>query len=469
MTDSARNTISESMPLQSREMLYSILERALGAEKAAVCLPEFSLPATVSVRCNPEKVDSPENELQLLEIKKVSSWCEWGRDLSSRPVFTLDPLFHAGCYYVQDSSAMFPGMVFRKELAAIHAERLGRPLRVLDLCAAPGGKSTDLASSLRNCLGDNFILVSNEVMKARASVLADNMALWGDPNVVITSCDPAAFASLEGFFDIILADVPCSGEGMFRKDARAREDWSPELVELCAARQKRILADVWPSLCDGGILVYSTCTFSQEENEGVISAFLSSHPDFEAVDIKEEFGRPAKISCGVRITPIEKGEGHFAAKLRKKRESDSGFFRVQCKQKADRQLSDLQKELGNILNELPEGQLSLVKDKVLLLPEMMPDITGPGVLRAGVLMGEMKKQRFEPAHALFMAVPPKYFKRVLSLSADDIRVREFLQGYEIDCDTGNGYTAVAVSGLTLGFGKCSGGRLKNKYPKGLRI
>ena len=177
----------------------------------------------------------------------------------------MDPLFHAGCYYVQDSSAMVVGHMVREFLDRF--DGLGRPVRVLDLCAAPGGKTTDLAASLRERFGDGFLLVANEVMRNRASILCDNVAVWGDPNVVVTSCDPKAFERLEGFFDIVVTDVPCSGEGMFRKDPKAVEDWSPDAVSLCSARQKRILADVWPSLRQGGLLVYSTCTFEEAEND----------------------------------------------------------------------------------------------------------------------------------------------------------------------------------------------------------
>ena len=191
-------------------------------------------------------------------------WSPYGRILSERPVFTLDPLFHAGCYYVQDSSAMYVGHVFRKALARLGG---GSVVRVLDLCAAPGGKTTDLAASLRERFADGFLLVSNEVMRERSRILSDNVALWGDPCVMVTSVDPAAFARYRGFFDIIVADVPCSGEGMFRKDPGAEEQFSEQTVQLCAARQKRILADVWPALRDGGILVYSTCTYQDAEND----------------------------------------------------------------------------------------------------------------------------------------------------------------------------------------------------------
>lgn len=214
--------------------------------------------ASVSIRLNPFKgCDGPAG--------KPVPWNPYGRILETRPSFTLDPLFHAGCYYVQDSSAMYVGYIFRKYLDRVKPGPAG--LRVLDLCAAPGGKTTDLAASLRESFGSAFSIVSNEVMKARASVLCDNVAIWGDPNVIVCSADPAAYAKFGSYFDVIVADVPCSGEGMFRKDERARQEWSPAVVDLCAARQKRILADVWPSLKQGGLLIYSTCTYEKSEND----------------------------------------------------------------------------------------------------------------------------------------------------------------------------------------------------------
>lgn len=243
----------------------------------------------VSVRLNPFKTEGV--VLPILEGAAPVPWSPYGRILSERPVFTLHPLFHAGCYYVQDSSAMFVGHVFRKNLVAF-----GPGVRVLDLCAAPGGKTTDLAASLRERFGDDFLLVSNEVMKDRARILDDNVARWGDPNVVVTSVDPAAFSSLGSFFDVIVADVPCSGEGMFRKDAHAEEQWSPELVKMCAARQKRILADVWPSLRKGGLLVYSTCTYEDAENDDNLE-WAAVQLGGDIIAPEDEFS-----SAGVRLT-----------------------------------------------------------------------------------------------------------------------------------------------------------------------
>lgn len=268
---------------------------------------------SVSIRLNPFK--KPDSPLPILEGAQSVPWSGYGYLLKERPAFTLHPLFHAGCYYVQDSSAMYVGYVFRKILASF-----GKPgIRVLDLCAAPGGKTTDLSASLREAYGNDFLLVSNEVMKQRAGVLNDNVAIWGDPNVVVTSVDPAVLGRMGGFFDIIVADVPCSGEGMFRKDPNAREQWSMDVVALCAARQKRIVADVWPSLRQGGILIYSTCTYEKVENDDNLE-WAAAELGGEILEPENEFA-----SFGVRLTSHGNllkvgevpGEGQWVGALRK--------------------------------------------------------------------------------------------------------------------------------------------------------
>ena len=267
----------------------------------------------VSIRLNPFKgPDGPDGA--------PVPWSPWGRILPDRPNFTLDPLFHAGCYYVQDSSAMFVGHLFRKYLP-----KLDFP-RVLDLCAAPGGKTTDVAASLRERCGDAFELIANEVMAKRARVLADNVSAWGDANVKVCSVDPSVIGrEMPGYFDVIVADVPCSGEGMFRKDPRAEAEWSPAVVELCAARQKRILADVWPALREGGLLIYSTCTYEDAENDANLR-WAAETLGGEIIPPEDEFG-----AYGVRLTPCGSllkagevpGEGQWAGALVKKGESKS--------------------------------------------------------------------------------------------------------------------------------------------------
>ena len=273
----------------------------------------MSAPST-AVRLNPFKgCEGPEGD--------AVPWNRYGRLLARRPDFTLDPLLHAGCYYVQDSSAQYVGYVFRKLLTDNNlGSASGKRLSVLDLCAAPGGKTGDLAASLRERCGSNFLLVANEVIRRRAAVLRDNMARWGDQQVKVVSADPSFFGRrMEGVFDIVLADVPCSGEGMFRKDPKALEDRSEQTVELCAARQKRILADMWPALREGGILIYSTCTYEERENDDNL--------EWAARNLGGEIFAPENpfASFGVRSTRSGvilragevPGEGQWVGALRK--------------------------------------------------------------------------------------------------------------------------------------------------------
>lgn len=276
---------------------------------------DMTADASVSVRLNPFK--SGGVELPILQDAVKVPWSPYGYILKERPLFTLHPLFHAGCYYVQDSSAMFVGHVFRRHLRDVGDSR---PLRVLDLCAAPGGKTTDIAASLREFAGDRFELFSNEVMRQRVQVLCDNVAIWGDPNVKVISADPSVIGKrFPGYFDIIVADVPCSGEGMFRKDPSAQAQWSPALVDTCAARQRRILADVWPALREDGILIYSTCTYEDAENDSNLEWAASELGGeiFSPVDEFADYG--VKLTrCGniLRVGDVP-GEGQWAGALRK--------------------------------------------------------------------------------------------------------------------------------------------------------
>ena len=312
------------------------------------------------------------------------------------------------------------------EAAAVSATAQSA-VRVLDLCAAPGGKTTDLAASLREAFGDAFVLVANEVMKARVGVLDDNVARWGDPNVIVTSVDPAAFARLEGYFDIIVADVPCSGEGMFRKDPRAREEWSPEVVELCAARQKRILADVWPALRTGGWLLYSTCTYEQAENDDNL-AWAAAELGGEILEPEAEFE-----AYGVRRTPhghlleagVVPGEGQWAGALRKTAPQRTSA-------KAD--------------------------------PAALHPLRGGGVRK-----GEMKGKDFipDPDYALSIFFDSKDYPVV------DVDRQTALRYLHRDAlvlpQAAPGYHVISYLGHPLGFVKNIGSRCNNLLPKGRRI
>ena len=285
------------------EAFVRTLPEEIGPERAKTVLSALSAEPSVSVRLNPAKLaDCP-----FPDAERVP-WSPYGYLLKERPVFTLDPLFHAGCYYVQDSSAMFVGELFRRVL-----DRFGPGLNVLDLCAAPGGKTTDLAASLRERFGDRFSLLANEVMHNRFGILRSNVRTWGDPRVGVVSRDPSAFSGKE-VFDIIVADVPCSGEGMFRKDDKAVEDWSPEAVDFCAARQRRILSDVWSSLKPGGVLLYSTCTFNRKENDGNV-AWIASELGADIAD-PGDFPPVIRTEHGYALLPgLVPGEGQYAAVL----------------------------------------------------------------------------------------------------------------------------------------------------------
>ena len=373
----------------------------------------------VAIRLNPFKAAGV--NLPILEGAQPVPWSPHGRILAERPVFTLHPLFHAGCYYVQDSSAMFVGHVFRKLLASL------RPgARVLDLCAAPGGKTTDLAASLRESFGDDFLLVSNEVMKDRVRILDDNVARWGDPNVVVTNVDPAAFASLGEFFDVIVADVPCSGEGMFRKDAKAEEQWSPELVRMCAARQKRILADAWPSLRKGGVLVYSTCTYEESENDDNLE-WAARELGGDIVTPEDEFPE-----YGVRLT--------------------------RC---------------GSLLRagEVPgEGQWvgALVKNSGDAVPARAGlDSLKP--LRNGIVKGEMKGRDFVPSADWALSI--KYERGSYpEAELDKPSALKYLHRDTLVLpDAPLGHVLVTYRGVPLGFVKNIGPRCNNLLPKGRKI
>src|SRR5260221_5910839 len=264
-------------------------------------------PSPTSIRINPLKSNSK-------ELEKIP-WTDLGYYLDQRPSFTFDPLFHAGAYYVQEASSMF------LEQALKQTVDLSQPICVLDLCAAPGGKSTHLLSLMSR----ESLLVSNETIRSRATILAENIQKWGSNNVVVTNNDPEDFGKLEGFFDAIVVDAPCSGEGLFRKDPNAVNEWSEEHIELCVVRQQRIINQVWPSLKKNGVLIYCTCTYNEKENEKNIH-WLVEEKKVESVKLKveSEWGVEevkTKNTYGYRFLPHQvKGEGFFIAVVRKTEE-----------------------------------------------------------------------------------------------------------------------------------------------------
>lgn len=374
------------------------------------------------------------------------------------------PWHHAGAFYSQEPSAMSAVTVLDPQPGE----------RVLDMCAAPGGKSTQIAAVLQG----RGLLWSNEVVRKRAQILLSNIERMGVRNGVVSSARPDLLArQLAGYFDKVLVDAPCSGEGMFRRDDTAIAEWSREHSAACAVRQLAILESAADCVREGGVLVYSTCTFSFCENEDVAAAFLECRPDFSIEDSGVTFGRPGfnrsdrfDLTRCRRIFPMDGGEGHFVARFRK---SGGGEACSLYDVERGRQ-TDGEKRAAALYAECfafdPYGIVTQIGESCYLLPPDMPDTRGLGVLRGGVLLGDVMKNRVEPAHALFMAAKTEECRRCVRLSPDDPRLTAFLHGEEIEVSDGlKGFAAVACGNTVTGFGKCSGGRLKNRYPKGLRI
>lgn len=342
--------------------------------------------------------------------------------------------------------------------------------RVLDLCAAPGGKSTQLGDMLKG----QGLLVCNEINPKRARILSRNIERMGIANALVLNMHPKDLEQrFEGFFDKILVDAPCSGEGMFRKEEAAVTDWSQETVEMCAGRQAEILDSAAKMLRPGGLLCYSTCTFAPEEDEGAMAAFLSRHPEFRVVEAEApwfspgnpEWGQPVyeEISRTFRLWPHKLGgEGHYGALLQKEGHQDGATMDPPKKETAPKELTEFLETMGV---ELPEGRLMAFGQSLYLVPEDMPELKGLKVLRPGLELGQAKKGRFEPAHALALWLSTA--NSTANFPAESREIQDYLHGQVIPGDN-VGWTLIQVDGLSLGWAKGSGGQLKNHFPKGLR-
>lgn len=374
------------------------------------------------------------------------------------------PYHHAGAFYSQEPSASAP--------AAMLDVQPG--MKVLDLCAAPGGKSSQLAAAL----GGEGLLVSNEYDGGRAVILRQNLERMGVSNAVVLNETPARIAAaLPGFFDRVLVDAPCSGEGMFRKEPQALAQHGPGLVAQCAALGSEILDAAAACLAPSGVLVYSTCTFAPEEDEGQVGAFLARHPEFELLPWPDRFGSPGEANrCGEypfeaektrRIWPCQGGEGHFMAKLRKAAPEETGKTARVRPAKAAKPNAAWQAFAGEYFPQLAGLPTMQLEDMVLLMPEGMPALKFH-VLRAGVLAGTVQKNRFIPAHHLFTAFGGGCTNRE-ELTLEDARTQAWLRGEEIEARTAHsGWCCVTVDGMPLSGGKVSGGKVKNHLPKALR-
>ena len=427
-----------------------------------------------ALRFNTLKVQSPEERMRILKVLGISSdkRVSWANeayyfDENVRP--GKHPYHEMGLYYIQEPSAM--------SAAALLAPKPG--MRVLDLCAAPGGKSTQLATYL----GDRGLLVSNEINTQRSRILSQNIERMGIKNAIVTNEDSFVLAShFPGFFNAIQVDAPCSGEGMFRKLPEAIEQWSMENVAICAARQKEILDNAAVMLKPGGVIVYSTCTFSKEENEDVIECFLERHPDFTLEEMERFW--PHKVD----------GEGHFVAKLVRRGSVDTDL-KADRKTKKNKNSKNrknetkpaLTKENMKLLTEfldetisedmaawIKNSRLVMFGEQLYRLPDMEVDIKGLKVQRAGLHIGEFKKQRFEPSHSLALALKLSEAKNVVKLTWDDPQTIGFFNGQSVmlsdeqTAECKKGWALVCVDGYTAGWGKVNGTQVKNHYPKGLR-
>lgn len=330
--------------------------------------------------------------------------------------------------------------------------------KVADLCAAPGGKSTQIAGRMA---GEGFLLC-NEFSPKRAKILSQNIERMGVANALVTNEDTAVLAQkYAGFFDRVLVDAPCSGEGMFRKEEAAVTDWSQETVEMCARRQETIIANAAKLLKPGGRLVYSTCTFAPEENELLVEKFLQTHPDFAPMAVDAPWFAPGP-NGSFRLWPHKLlGEGHFVAVLQKTK-GEEGDTPLQKTEKPPKEWESFAKELDICM---PRGGFMSFGANLYHIPEDMPDIKGIRVVRAGLALGECKKGRFEPAHALALWL--KEGVPAVSFPADSNEIRAYMHGETVAADL-RGWCLVQVDGYSLGWAKGDGKVLKNHYPKGLR-
>ena len=425
---------------------------------AGMLLESLRSPSPVSIRINPVKWN------QVPADSTPVPWCSTGYYISERPSFTADPLFHAGCYYPQEASGMFLEEIFRQLFSG------KKNLRVLDLCAAPGSKSTHLST----LLADNGCLIANEVIRARVSVLAENITRWGIPNTIVTNNDPADFSKLKGYFDFIVVDAPCSGEGMFR-DPETRKEWSENNAALCSKRQRRIISEVWPALKENGILIYSTCTFNPAENEENIK-WLTDNTISECVRIDvSRFPQITEISyegiTGYGFYPYKsEGDGFFISVVRKKESSDAVKFRLNKKaipvparvQKTAEKITGISTENIYMVNQIVY-HTPFSTDEMSFLSSMLK------VIRPGTDLFRDIGGEIVPEHGLALTVLLK--KGVYPMiELNYLQALSYLRKDNIDVPlTGKGWYTVAYEGCNLGFVKSTGTRLNNLFPVQLRI
>lgn len=407
-------------------------------------IKSYDEPKTTGLRINTLKINKEELlNLNLYNLTPIP-WADEGfyyDEEVDRP--GKSPLHESGAYYLQEPSAM----------SVVPHLDIKEGDKVLDMCAAPGGKSTYILSKLN----DTGLLVSNEINSTRIRALGENLERFGARNCIITNTDSNNLRKLfTGYFDKIVIDAPCSGQGMFRKDEVAIEDWSYAKVLECQSIQKDIIRDGYDMLKNGGVLVYSTCTFAKEENEDVINEFISEYKDAKLIEMQRIW--PHKVS----------GEGHFVAKIQKLENEDCNVKYIKIKNN-DKEVKDYREFEKKFLNISMESRFDIRGENLYLLPEEHPDTKKLKVLRYGLHLGMLKKNRFEPSHALSHYLKMEDVKNVENFSIQDNKILDYLRGNTIETGKSRGWVLVCVEGIGLGWGKESNGILKNHYPKGLRI
>lgn len=408
----------------------------------------------VSIHLNTRKTQSrPDLE--------AVSWSSDGYYLNERPIFTQDPLFHAGAYYVQEASSMIIGKVFEQT-------RQEHSIRILDLCASPGGKSTQLLAKMN----DGDLLVANDVVRSRARILMENMVKWGSDQVVITNNDPGDFAPLEGFFDFVLIDAPCSGEGMFRKDPSAVDQWSPENVTLCCGRQKRIIADSWECLAEDGILVYSTCTFNTSENEEILSWLITNY-EVESVPVSVEdvhgiLSYEVGSHTGYKMLPgLVKGEGFCFFAVKK---ANGPSRRILSGGKPGKSRALKWRASGLIdphsFYGYEQNGLVFATRKIQEIEALRKHLT---IIRSAVLIGELKKDKLIPSHELALSqVLDMRCWPSITLTYEQALTYLMRETFEIT-NTEKGFNLLLFYDLPLGWINHLGNRFNSLYPSGWRI
>lgn len=440
------------------EQLLLELRCVKGFDEKAFVAAHDQAPVT-SVRINPAK------EIGLFTTDEKVAWCNAGSYLAERPVFTLDPAYHAGAYYVQEASSMF----LYHLLGGIIKDKTG--LRVLDLCAAPGGKSTLIASMLDR----DSLLISNEVIRSRASILDENMTRWGYTNGWVTANDPRDFSQLTGYFDVIVVDAPCSGSGLFRKDKRVEDEWTPGNVQLCSDRQERILADIWPALKQDGILIYATCSYSPQEDEDMLD-WLAATYDAATIttDVREEWGivtvTTSSGMSGYRFFPDKvNGEGFFIAAVQKNEETGHAHiprYKPLNDKKIQQQAGHLLKgtdmlffrtgdEVFNAINPAHEADWQVLQKMVYFR-------------KAGLRLGTPSQKEWLPAHDVALSIDAKEHLPGINVNKDE--ALRFLKREDLGIgELPKGWLMVRYQGLGLGWIKSLGNRANNYLPKHWRI